>query len=67
MGYIQIIQGFPGGTSGKESTCQFRRHKIYGFDPWIRGSLGVGSGNLLQYSFLENSWAEEPTRLHSMG
>ena len=25
--------GFPGDTSGKESTCQCRRH---GFDPWIR-------------------------------
>ena len=24
--------GFPGGTSGKESSCQCRRH---GFDPWV--------------------------------
>ena len=24
--------GFPGGASGKESTCQFRR---CGFDPWV--------------------------------
>ena len=28
--------GFPGGTSGKECTCQFRRHKRSGFDPWVR-------------------------------
>ena len=27
--------GFPGGTSGKGSTCQWRRHKRRGFDPWI--------------------------------
>jgi len=27
---------FPGGTSGKEPTCQCRRHKRRGFDPWIR-------------------------------
>ena len=27
--------GFPGGTSGKESTCQSRRHKRSGFDPWV--------------------------------
>ena len=27
--------GFPGGASGKESTCQCRRHKSLGFDPWI--------------------------------
>ena len=27
--------GFPGGTSGKEPTCQFRKHKTLGFDPWV--------------------------------
>ena len=27
--------GFPGGTSGKEPTCQCRRHKIHRFDPWV--------------------------------
>ena len=26
----------PGGASGKESTCQCRRGKRCGFDPWIR-------------------------------
>ena len=26
--------GFPGGTSGKESACQCRRHKQRGFSPW---------------------------------
>ena len=25
----------PGGTSGKEPTCQFRRHKRFRFDPWV--------------------------------
>ena len=35
--YLKIIllQGFPGGTSGKESACQCRRHKRSGFDPWV--------------------------------
>ena len=28
--------GFPGGTSGKEPTCQCRRHKRSRFDPWVR-------------------------------
>jgi len=28
--------GFPGGTSGKEPTCQCRRHKKGRFDPWVR-------------------------------
>jgi len=27
--------GFPGGTSGKEPACQYRRHKRSGFDPWV--------------------------------
>ena len=26
----------PGGTRGKESACQWRRHKRLRFDPWIR-------------------------------
>ena len=29
------LLGFPGGTSGKEPTCQYRRHKTLGFDPWV--------------------------------
>ena len=28
--------GFPGGTSSKEPTCQCRRCKRHGFDPWVR-------------------------------
>ena len=27
--------GFPGGASGKEPTCQCRRCKRHGFDPWV--------------------------------
>ena len=30
-----MYMGFPGGTSGKEFTCQFRRHKRYRFNPWV--------------------------------
>ena len=30
--------GFPCGNSGKEPTCQFRRHKRCGFDLWVRKS-----------------------------
>ena len=25
----------PDGSSGKESTCQCKRHKRHGFDPWV--------------------------------
>ena len=27
--------GFPGGASGKEAACQYKRHKRCGFDPWV--------------------------------
>ena len=27
--------GFPGGASGKEPACQFRRHKRCKFSPWV--------------------------------
>ena len=30
-----IALGFPGGTWGKESSCQYRRLKRHGFDPWV--------------------------------
>ena len=44
--------------------CQCRR---YGFDPWIGRPPGGGNDNPLQYSYLENSMAEEPGRLQPMG
>ena len=31
-----LDQGFPDGASGKEPTCQCRRHKRFRFDPWIQ-------------------------------
>ena len=31
-----ISEGFPGGASSKESTCQSRRHKRHGFDPQVQ-------------------------------
>ena len=30
------LQGFPGGVGSKEPTCQWRRLKRHGFDPWLR-------------------------------
>ena len=29
------VLGFPGGTSGKDLTCQCRRHKRCRFNPWV--------------------------------
>ena len=42
--------GFPGGHSGKDSTCQGRRCSI----PGLGRSPEGGNGNLLQCSCLEN-------------
>ena len=33
--YLYCYLGFPSGASGKESACQFRRHKRCEFDPWV--------------------------------
>ena len=59
--YRQRTVGFPWWFSGKEPTCQCRRH---GFDPGSRRSpredlelglgLGLGNGHPLQYSCLGN-------------
>ena len=35
-GHIDSIWGFVGSASGKEPTCQGRRHKKHGFDSWVR-------------------------------
>ena len=47
--------GFPGGARGKESTCQYRRHRDTGLTPGLGRSPEEGNGNPLQYSCLENS------------
>jgi len=58
LGIICWAHCFPGGSVGKESTCnvedclQCRRPK---FDPWVKKIPGEGNGNPLQYSCLENS------------
>ena len=52
LGLTLHLKGFPGSSSGKESTCQCRRH---GFDPWSGRSPEEGNGHPLQYSCLENS------------
>ena len=47
--HTHIFIGFPGGTSGKEPTCQCRRQW---FDPWVRKIPWRRHGNSLQYSCL---------------
>ena len=50
------VQGIPGGSSGKEPTCQCKRCKRLGFNLWV----GVFPGKLNGYPF-QYSWLENPT------
>ena len=34
--FFKEYTNFPSGASGKEPTCQCRRHKRSGLDPWFR-------------------------------
>ena len=34
-GTLTLRLGFPGGASGKEPTCQWKRHERCGFHPWV--------------------------------
>ena len=47
--------GLPKWRSGKESPWQCRRWNRCGVNPGLGRSSGVGNGNQLQYSCLENS------------
>ena len=49
------LNGLPKWHSGKESTCQCRRHKRWGLIPASGRAPRVGNGNQLQYSCLKNS------------
>ena len=67
LAYEQYMVGFPGGTSGKEPTCQCKRCRDSGSIPGLGRSPGGGNGNLLQYSFLEDSMTEETGMLEATG
>ena len=56
---------FPDGTSGKEPTCQCRKHKRCGFDPWSGRSPGVGNCTPSRILAARIPWTEEPPRLYS--
>ena len=49
------LWGLNTAASGKESTCQCRRHRRRGFDPWVGKIPWRKKCNMPQYSCLENS------------
>jgi len=57
--------GFPGGSDGKESTCNAGDH---GSIPGLGRSPGEGNGYPLQYSGLEKSMDREawPATVHGV-
>ena len=61
---MYIHMGFPGGGSGKESTCNAGDT---GLIPGSERSPGGGFRNPLQFSCLETPWIEEPGAVQSIG
>ena len=68
--YILLLKkkGLPGDATGKEPTCQCRRHKTCGFNPWVAKTPG-GKGMETHSSILTQRipCSEEPGRLQSIG
>ena len=62
------LMGFPGGASGKESSCQCRRCKKFRFESWVR-KIPLEEEMATHSSILtwKISWTEEPGQLQSMG
>ena len=59
--------GFPGGASGKEPTCQCRRHETWvwslGWEDPLEKGMAIHS-SILGWRI---PWTEEPSRLQPMG
>ena len=54
LGYTNYHRELPWWCSGKEPTCQCRRHKRLRFNPGSGSPPRGGNGNSFQYSCLEN-------------
>ena len=59
----------PGASrlSGKESACQYRRHRRLRFDPWVRKTPGGEMATQSSILAWRIPWTEEPGGLQSMG
>ena len=55
--------GFPGGTSGKEPTCQCQTHKRCELDSWVKKIPWRGMAAQASILAWRIPWTEEPGRL----
>ena len=62
---LDICDGLPGGSDGKESTCNAGD---LGFDPWV-GKISLEKEMAIHSSILawEIPWTEKPGGLHPWG
>ena len=51
---IYTLLGFPCGANGKEPTCQCRRYKGLGFNPWVRKIPWRRAWQFTAVSYLQN-------------
>ena len=66
--YSTQLLGFPGSSSDKEPTCQCRRYKRHGFDPWVKKIPWRRTWQPTPVFLPEESpWTEEPGGLWSIG
>ena len=71
LGTCDGVMGLPRWLTGKESTCQRRRHKRCELDPWVQQIPQRRAWNPLQCSFLGNPvdrgawWATDSAWSHS--
>ena len=63
--FYRILELRFGGTSGKEPTCQCRRHKRRRLDPWVGKVPGGGHGKPPHYSCLENPHGQRSLEVYS--
>ena len=65
---LSPTKGFPGGTSGKEPTCQCSRPKRCRFDPWVKKIPWRRAWRSTPVFLpIESPWTGEPGRLQSIG
>ena len=61
------VWGFPGGTNGKVSAYQCKRHKRHGSDPWVGKILWRRAWQPTLVFLPGESQTEEPGGLESLG